>query len=129
MREAADVHRALFPGNEELYGENVRGKIERCLEVTDAEAAAAARESEEYRERAEEALAGIDLLITPTVPFVAPPANVDELTIRGPGTMFTYPFSLLGRPALALPPYVQLVGRRGEDALVLAAGKLLASLT
>ena len=41
---SADVHRALFPGNEELYGENVRGKIERCLEVTDAEAAAAARE-------------------------------------------------------------------------------------
>ena len=31
MREAADVHRVLFPGNEELYGENVRGKIERCL--------------------------------------------------------------------------------------------------
>ena len=31
MREAADVHRALFPGNEELYGDNVRGKIERCL--------------------------------------------------------------------------------------------------
>ena len=51
MREVADVHRALFPGNEELYGENVRGKIERCLEVTDAEAAAAARESAEYRER------------------------------------------------------------------------------
>ena len=51
MREAADVHRALFPGNEELYGENVRGKIERCLEVTDAEADAAAREREEYRER------------------------------------------------------------------------------
>ena len=26
MREAADVHRALFPGNEELYGENVRAR-------------------------------------------------------------------------------------------------------
>ena len=127
MREAADVHRALFPGNEEMYGENVRGKIERCLEVTDAEADAAAREREEYSERVEEALAGIDLLVTPAVPFVAPPADVDELTIRGPGTMFTYPFSALGWPALALPPYVQLAGRPGSDALVLAAGKLLAS--
>src|SRR5579859_558647 len=95
MREAADVHRALFPGNEELYGENVRGKIERCLEVTDAEASAAAREREEYRAQVEEALAGVDLLVTPSVPFVAPPADVDELTIRGPGTMFTYPFSAL----------------------------------
>jgi Asp-tRNA(Asn)/Glu-tRNA(Gln) amidotransferase A subunit family amidase len=128
MREAADVHRALFPGNEELYGENVRGKIERCLEVTDAEADAAAREREEYRERVEEALAGVDLLVTPTVPFVAPPADVDELTIRAQATAFTYPFSALGWPALALPPYVQLVGRPGRDGLVLAAGKLLASL-
>jgi len=128
MREAADVHRALFPGNEELYGENVRGKIERCLAVTDAEADAAARERDEYRERVEEALAGIDLLVTPTVPFAAPPADVDELTIRGPGTAFTYPFSALGWPALALPPYVQLAARPGQDAFVLAAGKLLASL-
>jgi aspartyl-tRNA(Asn)/glutamyl-tRNA(Gln) amidotransferase subunit A len=127
MLEVADVHRALFPGNDELYGENVRGKIERCLAVTDAEAAAAARERDEYRERVEEAaLAGIDLLVTPTVPFAAPPADIDELTIRGPGTAFTYPFSLLGWPALALPPYVQLVGRPGQDALVIAAGKLLA---
>jgi Asp-tRNA(Asn)/Glu-tRNA(Gln) amidotransferase A subunit family amidase len=128
MLEVADVHRALFPGNEELYGENVRGKIERCLEVSDGEAAAAARERAEYRERVEEALDGIDLLITPSVPFAAPPAAVDELTIRFAGTMFTYPFSALGWPALALPPYVQLAARAGQDALVLSAGKLLASL-
>jgi len=127
MREAADVHRALFPGNEELYGENVRGKVERCLEVTDAEADAAAREREEYRMRIEELVAGLDLIITPTVPFAAPPADVDELTIRGPGTMFTYPFSVLGWPALALPPYVQLAAPAGQDALVLAAGKFVAS--
>lgn len=128
MLEAADVHRALFPGNEELYGENVRGKIERCLGVTDAEASAAARERTEYRERVEEALDGIDLLVTPSVPFAAPPADVDELTIRLAGTMFTYAFSALGWPALALPPYVQIAARTGQDALVLAAGKLLASL-
>ena len=128
MREVADVHRGLFPERADEYGENVRGKIERCLAVTDAEADAAAREREEYREHVEEALAGIDLLVTPTVPFVAPPAEVDELTIRGPGTSFTYPFSALGWPALALPPYVQLAARPGRDALVLAAGKLLASL-
>jgi aspartyl-tRNA(Asn)/glutamyl-tRNA(Gln) amidotransferase subunit A len=127
MLEVADVHRALFPGNEELYGENVRGKIERCLEVSDAEAAAARRERAEYRERVEEALDGIDVLLTPSVPYAAPPADVDELTIRLSGTMFTYPFSALGWPALALPPYVQLAARPGQDALLLAAGKLLAS--
>jgi aspartyl-tRNA(Asn)/glutamyl-tRNA(Gln) amidotransferase subunit A len=137
MREAADVHRALFPGNEELYGENVRGKIERCLRATNAEVAAAERDRLEYRERVAEAVDGLDLLVTPTVPFVAPPADVEELEIRGPGTSFTYPFSVLGWPALALPcgpaehglpASVQLAAPAGSDARILAAGRLLEPL-
>jgi aspartyl-tRNA(Asn)/glutamyl-tRNA(Gln) amidotransferase subunit A len=134
MREVADAHRALFPGNEELYGENVRGKIERCLAVTDAEVAAAERERAEYRERAAEALEGLDLLVTPTLAFTAPPADVDELTIRVRGISLTYPFDTLGWPALALPcgtaedglpASAQIVGRAGDDARVLAAGALV----
>ena len=137
MREVADVHRALFPGNEELYGENPRTKIERCLAVTDAEVAVAQRERAAYRERAADALDGIDLLVTPTLAFVAPPADVDELEIRVRGISLTYPFDTLGWPALALPcgaaedglpASVQLVGRAGDDARVLAAGRVLASL-
>jgi len=137
MLEAADVHRALFPGNEELYGENVRGKIERCLTVTSEAAAAATREREEYRERVAEATQGVDLIVTPTVPCVAPPADADELALRLPATEFTYPFSALGWPALALPcgeaedglpASVQLAARPGDDARVLAAGRFLASL-
>ena len=134
MREAADVHRALFPGNEELYGDNVRGKIERCLRVTDAEAAAAERERAEYREQVAQAVGDLDLLVSPTVPFVAPPADVDELEIRNGGISLTYPFSSLGWPALALPcgtaedglpASVQLAAPGGADARVLAAGRLL----
>jgi aspartyl-tRNA(Asn)/glutamyl-tRNA(Gln) amidotransferase subunit A len=137
MREAADVHRALFPGNEELYGENVRGKIERCLRVTDAEVTAAERERAEYRERLAEAVGGLDLLVTPTVSFVAPHADVDEFEIRGVGTSLTYPLSAVGWPALALPcgsaegglpASVQLAAPAGSDARVLAAGRLLESL-
>ncbi len=137
MREVADAHRALFPGNEELYGENVRGKIERCLAVTDDQVTAAQRERAAYRERAAEALEGLDLLVTPTLGFVAPPTDVDELAIRERGILFTYPFDSLGWPALALPcgpaedglpASVQLAGRAGDDARVLAAGRLLASL-
>ncbi len=136
MREAADIHRALFLGNEDLYGENVRGKIERCLRVTDAEAAAAERERAEYRERFLEAVGDLDLVLTPTVLLVAPPADADELALRLPATDHTYPFSSLGWPALALPcgpaedglpASVQLAGPTGADAVVLAAGRLLAS--
>ena len=135
MREVADVHRALFPGNEELYGDNVRGKIERCLRVGDAEAAAAEHERAEYRNRFAEAVGGVDLLLTPTVPFVAPPADADELEIRAGAISLTYPCSALGWPALALPcgpaedglaASVQLAGRAADDARVLAAGRLLA---
>ena len=136
MREAAYVHRALFPGNEELYGDNVRGKIERCLRVSDAEAAAAERERSEYREQVAEAVGELDLLVTPTVPFVAQPADVDELEIRARGISLTYPLSSLGWPALALPcglaedglpASVQLAAPAGADARVLAAGRLLES--
>ena len=137
MREVADVHRPLFLGNEELYGENVRGKIERALRVSDADAAAAAREQAEHRERIAEAFGELDLLVTPTVPFVPPPADIDELELRGRATALTFPFSSLGWPALALPcgaaeerlpSSVQLAAPKGADARVLAAGRLLESL-
>jgi aspartyl-tRNA(Asn)/glutamyl-tRNA(Gln) amidotransferase subunit A len=136
MREVADVHRALFPGNEELYGDNVRGKVERCLRVSDGEATAATRERLEYAEQVAEAFDGLDLVVTATVPFVPPPADIDELELRGAATSLTYPFSSLGWPALALPwgraeeglpASVQLAAPPGKDALVLAAGRLLES--
>jgi aspartyl-tRNA(Asn)/glutamyl-tRNA(Gln) amidotransferase subunit A len=136
MREVADVHRPLFLGNEELYGDNVRGKIERALRVSDAEAEAGERERDEYRERAAKAFAGLDLLVTPTMGFVAPPADIDEMELRGRGTLLTFPFSATGWPALALPcgaaedglpASVQLAAPAGTDALVLAAGWLLAA--
>src|SRR3954454_1283461 len=137
MREVADVHRALFPEHEDEYDERVRTKIERCLEVSEVEAEAATRLRELYREQCAELIEPFDLLLTPTMAFVAPPDDVDEREIRRRGIQFTYPFDSLGWPALALPcgvaedglpASVQLVGPRDADAHVLAAGALLASL-
>jgi Asp-tRNA(Asn)/Glu-tRNA(Gln) amidotransferase A subunit family amidase len=136
MREVADVHRPLFPGNEELYGDNVRGKIERALAVSDGEAAAAERERAESAERFAEAFGALDLVVSATVPFVPPPAEIDELELRGATTLLTYPFSSLGWPALALPcgqaeeglpASIQLAAPPGRDALVLAVGRVLES--
>ncbi len=137
MREVADVHRELFAEHADEYGANVRTKLERCFELTDGEVDAGLRARSAYRETAEQRLAGFDLLVTPTIGFVAPPADVDELEIRARAIRFTYPFDSLGWPALAipcgaaedgLPASVQIAGRAGADELVLAAGLLLASL-
>jgi aspartyl-tRNA(Asn)/glutamyl-tRNA(Gln) amidotransferase subunit A len=134
MREVAESHRALFPAHADAYGDNVRTKLERCVRVTDAQFEAALRRLEEYRERAAEAVEGIDLLITPTLAFVAPPAIRDDLAIRDAVIRFTFPFNALGWPALALPcgpaehglpASVQLAAPAGEDARVIAAGLLL----
>ena len=137
MHEVAGVHRELFVENADLYGEDLRIKIERCLDVTEAEAERAALERVEYRERIEDVLAGIDLVLTPTLPFVAPSVGAGEigdLEVREMMISRTFPFNALGWPALALPcgpaehglpASIQLVGRNGSDALVLAAGRLL----
>ena len=71
MREVADVHRELFAENADAYGEDVRLKVEKCLAVRDAEVERAVRLRAEYREQREEALDGLDLVLTPTLPIVA----------------------------------------------------------
>jgi aspartyl-tRNA(Asn)/glutamyl-tRNA(Gln) amidotransferase subunit A len=139
MRQVADVHRELFGERSEDYGENVRVKVERCLAVTDDEHRRALRSLEEYRARCAEMIDGVDLLVTPTLPCVAPPVELGDLEVRDRLILFTYPFNCLGWPALTLPcgpaedglpASVQVVGKAGEDALVLAAGGLLyAALT
>ena len=124
MREVGDVHRELYAEQGELYSENIRSKIERCLAIGAAEYEAAVRARAEHRERAEAALDGHDLLVTPVLSCPVPPADCDELAVRAAMTLFTFPFNALGWPALAIGP-VQVVGRPGQDELVLAAGLAL----
>lgn len=134
QQEIADVHRDLYAEFGELYGESIGIKIERCLNVSEAEAALARTERARYAEAALAALDGFDVLVTPTLAFVAPPADSDELEIRDSVVRFTYPFDVLGWPTIALPcgvatdglqASVQIAGRPGSDAFVLAAAAAL----
>ena len=120
-REVGDVHRELYPEHAELYGENIRGKVERCIATTDAEYEAGLRARAEHAERAQAALEGFDLLVTPVLSCPVPPADCDELEVRAAMPLYTFPFNALGWPALAVRG-TQIVGRSGADGLVLAAG-------
>jgi aspartyl-tRNA(Asn)/glutamyl-tRNA(Gln) amidotransferase subunit A len=130
-REALDSHAGLFPERAEDYGEDVRESLAAAVALTESDVAAAGRVRELHREQLAEATDGLDLLVTPTLPIVAPPLGQGDRTTM---TKFTSLFNLTGWPALALPggmaedglpASVQLVARPGDDALVLAAGAAL----
>jgi aspartyl-tRNA(Asn)/glutamyl-tRNA(Gln) amidotransferase subunit A len=130
-REALESHAGLFPERAEDYGDDVRSSLEGAAELTDSEVDAARRFREGVREQLNESFGELDLLVTPTLPVVAPPYGEGTRTVL---TRLTALFNLTGWPALALPcgpaegglpASVQLAAPSGRDALVLAAGAAL----
>jgi Asp-tRNA(Asn)/Glu-tRNA(Gln) amidotransferase A subunit family amidase len=130
-REALESHAGLFPERAEDYGDDVRNSLEGATELTEREVEAARWLRERLRDEVPEALAGVDLLLTPTLPCVAPKYGEGNRMVL---TRLTALFNLIGWPALALPcgpaedglpASVQLAAPPDEDALVLAAGSAL----
>ncbi|HEY7623192.1 MAG TPA: amidase, partial [Solirubrobacteraceae bacterium] len=133
-REAAEVHGELFREHRELYGENVAVSVEKALGVSDERVATSVRARERYREQMAELTADVDLVLAPTLVSVAPPTGIGDAALTDRMILLTFPWNAVGAPALALPcgpaehglpASVQLVGRPGDDAMVLAAGRLL----
>ena len=134
MWETARTHEGLFARHRDQYGEDVAIKVEDCLRVTETGHEAGLRARERYRERLAELIRDVDVVLTPTLPIVAPRAGIGDLALRDQLTRFTYPFNAVGAPALALPcgaaedglpASVQIAGRPDADALVLGVGALL----
>ena len=132
--EVAGVHRELFAAHADLYGENVRTKVERAVRVADEDYEAGLQARHRYVNEAADALEGFDLLLVPTIGTVAPPRTIPERKLRPPTLRFTEPFNALGWPALALPcgtaesglpASVTLAAPQRKDDYVLGVGEAL----
>jgi aspartyl-tRNA(Asn)/glutamyl-tRNA(Gln) amidotransferase subunit A len=108
--EFAEFHRPFFERDPEVYGAEVRERLEGSLKITADEYVRALRERELLRREMADFFRGVDAVLLPSVPCVAPPietlmARVNRkehpcLWIHRP---FTSPYNLTGCPAVSLP--------------------------
>lgn len=137
--EALALHRARLSQHPELYGDDARARLLAGEAIDGALHAADLQWGREGRERLLEMFERVDVIALPTTQDVA--TRIDEsdmnATTRSVSAL-TYPWSLAGLPALALPcgfsraglPIsIQLVGPPGSDARLLDAGEGFQTVT
>ena len=97
-REIVEVHADLYP--DDRYDPGIAHKMDVARAVSDEQVAAARAERERYRERIAALFERVDLLVTPTVPMVAPPVGIGDLALRERMIELTFPWNVTGSPAL-----------------------------
>jgi len=130
--DAAAVHRDRLKEHPEMFGEDVRRRLENGAKTSSTDYVLARRTQAEVRKRFEQFFEAHDFLILPTTPIPAPTIEGhDAVEQAGRLTRFTAPFNLAGLPALslpcgftreALPIGLQIVSRAWADAKVLNLG-------
>ncbi|MBB96047.1 MAG: amidase [Rhodobacteraceae bacterium] len=116
-------------------GSDVKSRILKALEVTPDQVAEAEAVRSRFTEEVDDALAGVDALVLPTMPCVPPTLDqTQDLTALIPLTILVRPFNLSGHPAVSLPlrtaaglpAGLQLVARKGGEATLCALAEALA---
>ena len=130
--DGAAVHRDRLKEHPEMFGEDIRRRLEDGAKTTSTDYILARRMQIEVRKRCEQFFESHDILITPTTPIAAPAIeDNDAVEQAGRLTRFTAPFNLAGLPALSvpcgftkegLPIGMQIVSRAWSEAKVLNAG-------
>jgi len=132
--EAWQVHGAQVDSHPERYGPETLRLLRTASGVREDAYQAACRRRDELLPQAAQVYRGVDVLVTPAAPFVAPattpPVDTPEGELEG---LFTGAFNLTGDPALVLPcgwdaglPVgLQLSAPRGADMPLLAAASLI----
>jgi aspartyl-tRNA(Asn)/glutamyl-tRNA(Gln) amidotransferase subunit A len=131
--DGAAYHRERLQDHPELFGADVRGRLESGRDLSSGEYALARRKQVEVRRRCEQFFSQYDVLLLPSTPFPALPIDgIGDSASQAPAlTRFTAPFNLSGVPALSipcgfteegLPIGLQVVSGPWQEAKMLQAG-------
>lgn len=125
--EAAAVHRDRLRSLRGHYGPGTLAVLAAGGAIDRSRYEVARAEARRLRDRVTESLAGLDAMAGPTVPTVAPEHDPPFDQAGDPEGRFTGPWNLTGHPAVSvpvpspgLPVGLQLAGRHGHDAALLA---------
>jgi aspartyl-tRNA(Asn)/glutamyl-tRNA(Gln) amidotransferase subunit A len=141
--EAVAIHHERMTEAPELFDSEVLQRLQVAAQIPARDYARALQRFGEVRAAAASLLHGVDLLLLPTVPVVAPPLGARDTAVGGGWTSareallaHTVPFSVLGLPSISipvtapgtLPVGAQLVGPPGGDEALLSAARAIEHL-
>lgn len=130
--EALAIHDERLRQRPDLYGEDVRRRLELGRQVSGVDYALAADVVQRWRSEVRNAFEHVDLLVSPSTPAVAPPiVDAETISTTQHLTRLAFPLSAACIPAISLPcgltgaglPIgIQVSAARWNDGLVLQAG-------
>lgn len=136
--EALSVHQQMIQEQPELYGDDVRGRLEMAIKVSGSQYVQATQFRQHFIHQLRSVFEQVDVIITPTTPLPATDlgqfkthVRTLEVNVRGHLTRYTNPWNLSGMPALTipcgltadgLPVGLQVVGWRFTEPKLLAIG-------
>jgi aspartyl-tRNA(Asn)/glutamyl-tRNA(Gln) amidotransferase subunit A len=102
--DGAAVHRDRLREHPEMFGEDIRRRLEDGANTSSTDYILARRTQAEMKKRFEQFFEDYDFLVTPTTPIAAPTIEGHDAVEQAARlTRFTAPFNLAGLPALSVP--------------------------
>ena len=144
LPEVSSYHEEWLRTKREMYGKDLRGYIQLGHTMLATQYLKAQRAKTIIMERVAMKLREVDALVVPTNPSVAPKIDQETITIDGreyPAfqvlTENTYPFNLLGLPAISIPAGfsdgmpvgLQIVGSHWREDVILKVGDAFQQVT
>ena len=130
VAEASAYHAKWLGDQPERYGPDVRARLMEGTRISAVEYLTALKERPLAMESADRDMQGLDALIVPATPRVAP--RVGEGAGPVELSVFTRPFNTTGQPVICvpvpgsgLPVGIQVVGRIGREASLVAVARAL----